>query len=91
MGKNVQNTFFPNLFCINLKIETSSFFITGGPYGRKKSLIFESSPKWQVVCAVNFHSVAVKDISCTIRLLAKFEFPNRASNKIRLNCQLFKG
>ena len=26
---------------------------------------------------VNFHSVAVKDTSCTIRLLAKFEFPAR--------------
>ena len=27
---------------------------------------------------VNFHSVALKDTSCMIRLLAKFEFPARA-------------
>ena len=34
---------------------------------------------------VNFHPVAVRDdTSCTIRLLAKFEFPARASNKTRL-------
>ena len=29
--------------------------------------------------------VAVKDTSCTIRLLAKFEYPARASDKTRLN------
>ena len=34
---------------------------------------------------VNFHSVTVKDKSCTIRLLAKFALPARASNKTRLN------
>ena len=34
---------------------------------------------------VNFHSVVMKDTTCTVRLLAKFEFPVRASNKTRLN------
>ena len=34
---------------------------------------------------VNFHYVAVKDKSYSTRLLAKFEFPARASNKCRLN------
>ena len=29
---------------------------------------------------VNFHCVAVKDTSCTIRLLAKSQLPPRASN-----------
>ena len=33
---------------------------------------------------VNFHSVVVKDKSKTIRRLARFEFPARASNKTRL-------
>ena len=33
---------------------------------------------------VKLHSVAVKDMSCTIRLLAKFELSARASNKTRL-------
>ena len=31
---------------------------------------------------VNFHSVTVK---CSVRLLAKFEFSIRASNKLRFN------
>ena len=34
---------------------------------------------------VNFHSVAVTDTSYTIRLLAKFEFPVRTSNKTCVN------
>ena len=34
---------------------------------------------------VNFHYVTVKDTSCTIRLLAKFELLSQASNKTRLN------
>ena len=40
---------------------------------------------------VDFHSVAVKDTSCTVRLLGKFELPARASNKICLttNSTLF--
>ena len=33
---------------------------------------------------MSFHSVAVKDTSCTIRVLVKFEFSARASNKSRL-------
>ena len=31
---------------------------------------------------VNFHSAAVKDTSCTIKLLAKFELPTRASKLV---------
>ena len=38
---------------------------------------------------MDFHSVAVKDNSCTIRLLAKFEFPARASNKTRFYFYIF--
>ena len=38
---------------------------------------------------VNFHSVAMKDKSYSIRLLAKFEFPARALNKTRFNYPLF--
>ena len=34
---------------------------------------------------VNFHSVAMKDKPCTVRLLAKFEFPAPATNKTGLN------
>ena len=44
-----------------------------------KCLIF-----WKSAYVYEFHSVAAKDTSCTIRLLAKFELPARASNKIRL-------
>ena len=33
---------------------------------------------------VDFYSVAMKDTLRTIRLLAKFELPTRASNKTRL-------
>ena len=36
------------------------------------------------LCA-NFHSVGVKDTSCTVRRLAKFQLPALASNKTRLN------
>ena len=36
---------------------------------------------------VNFHSVAVKDKSCTIRHVAAFEFPAQTSNKTRLNVE----
>ena len=39
---------------------------------RKKVGLLENSP---------FHSAAVKDTLCTIRLLAKFELPTRASDK----------
>ena len=39
---------------------------------------------WQSVC-VNFHSVVVKDKSCTFRLLAKFDIPAGALNKTCLN------
>ena len=63
------NAFVPNLSYINLNMETSSLFITGGPSEKENSLIF------------HIHSVAVKDTSCTIRLLAKFELPARTSNK----------
>ena len=38
---------------------------------------------WQVVC--EFYSVSAKDTSCTIRLLAKFELPPRASSKTCLD------
>ena len=34
---------------------------------------------------VNFRSVPVKDKPCSIRLLAKFEFPARTSNKTCFN------
>ena len=67
---------------INLNTETSSFFITGGRYDDEKSLISGSS---QVLR--EFDSVAVKNTSCacTIRLLAKFELPARASIETHLN------
>ena len=38
---------------------------------------------------MNFHVVAVKDKSCTIRLWAKFGFATRASNKTCLNLSYF--
>ena len=35
---------------------------------------------------VKFHNVAVKNKSCTVRLLAKFEIPAQPSNKTCLDC-----
>ena len=37
---------------------------------------------------MNFHSVAERDLWCTIRLVAEFELPARASNKTRLKTSL---
>ena len=34
---------------------------------------------------VNFHCFAVRDTLCTVKRLAKFDLPARASNKTRLN------
>ena len=36
-----QNAFIPSSSCINVNTETSSFFITGGPYDNEKSLSFQ--------------------------------------------------
>ena len=38
---------------------------------------------------MNFYSVAVKDKWYSIRVLDKFEFPSRASNKTHLESQHF--
>ena len=67
-----------------MNIEISSFFTTGGCYDNEKSFIFLEARRTGKLC-VNFHSVAVKDKSYSIRLLAKFEFPAQASNEIRFN------
>ena len=45
----------------------------------QKSLVFGRSPCGKL--CVNFHSFVVKVTSCTIRFLAKFEFPARPFNK----------
>ena len=65
---------------LNLNIEISSFFTPGGRYDFD---VLEVRLCGKL--CVNFHSVAVKDTSCTIRSLTKFELPARASNTIRLN------
>ena len=48
----------------------------------EKSLNSCNSPMWQVACG--FSVCLSEDTSYTIRLLAKFELPTRASNKTRV-------
>ena len=69
--------------CINLNIETSSFFVTGGRCDKEKFDFWEV--RFCGKLRVNVHSVAVKDTWCTMGLLVKFELPAGASNKTRLN------
>ena len=74
---------------INFNTEISLLSTTGGCYDNEKKFDF-----LDIFClcgksCVDFHSVVVKNTVCTIRLLAKFEFPNRASNKIRLNTDMY--
>ena len=63
----------------NLNIEASSCFKIGGTYDKKKGLIFLKICLCGKLC-VNFRCVALKDISCTMVLLAKFELPARAND-----------
>ena len=70
-ASNVTKCLCSQLSCINLNIETSSFFITGGPYVREKFHFSEVRLCGKL--GVNFHSA-------TVRLLAKFELPEYKAN-----------
>ena len=51
---NVRKCLCSQYSLYNLNIEISPFFTTGGCCDNEKSLIFESSPKWQVVRKFSF-------------------------------------
>ena len=58
----------------DLNIEISSFFTTAGCYDNEKKFDFLEVRLSGKLC-VNFHSVAGKDKSCTIRLWPNLNFP----------------
>ena len=77
-----QNAFIPSLSYIDLNAETFLFLYLEAVMMKKNFDFLEVRLCGQLF--VNFYSIAVKDTSCAIRLLTKFELPARASNKTRL-------
>ena len=85
--KNFDHThaFIPSMSYVNLNTERFSFFITGDRCDKGKMFDFLEVRLYDKMC-VNFRSFAVKDTSCAVRLLSKFELP---ANKTCLSLSLY--